>query len=133
MVAGACGTHGRPALEVLDARAPAPASPDVGVVYFTVRNDGTGSDQLLGATTTIAQDAEVHQEVRKGLLITMLPTGPVRIPAHRSLVLSVGGTHLMLIGLNHQLHVGQHFTLTLDFRYSHDLTVNVPVVPYTSS
>jgi copper(I)-binding protein len=119
-------------IRVVDARCPLPASADVGVVYFTVDNQGASADRLLSATTEVAQQAAVHQEVRKGLLITMEPSGPVTVPAHRSLVLSAGGTHLMLVGLTRPFQVGDHFSLTLHFQHAGDVTVPVPVVPAAS-
>jgi copper(I)-binding protein len=117
-----------PQLQITDARAPAPASPDVAVVYLTVVNHGSGADRLLSASTTVAGQAVVHQEIRKGLLITMAPSGPVVIPAHKSLVLSVGGTHLMLEGLLRPLKVGDRFPVTFYFQHAGDLTISVPVV-----
>ena len=115
-------------LQITDARAPAPASPDVAVVYLTVANHGSSADRLVSASTPAAEQAEVHQEIRKGLLITMAPSGPQVIPAHKSLVLSVGGSHLMLEGLLRPLNVGDHFMVTFHFQHSGDLTVSVPVV-----
>jgi len=115
-------------LQITDARTPAPASPDVAVVYLTVNNRGASADRLLSASTPGAEQAEVHQEIRKGLLITMAPAGPEVIPAHKSLVLSVGGTHLMLEGLLQPLKVGDHFTVTFHFQHAGDIAVSVPVV-----
>jgi hypothetical protein len=122
-----------PQLRITDARAPAPPSPDVAVVYATVDNRGGGADRLLSASTDVARQAEVHQEIRKGLLITMAPSGPQAIPAHKSLVLSVGGTHLMLEGLLRPLNVGDHFTVTFHFQRSGAIAVSVPVVAAASS
>jgi copper(I)-binding protein len=119
-------------LEVVDPRCPLPASADVAVAYFTVENHGAAADRLLSATTEVAQQAAVHRDVRKGLLITVAPSGPAAIPAHRSLVLSVGGTHLMLIGLSRPFSVGDTFTLTLHFQHAGDVRVLVPVVPAAS-
>jgi periplasmic copper chaperone A len=133
-----CGSAGAaagsvPKLQIADARAPAPASPDVAVVYLTVTNRGSASDRLVSASTDAAKQASVHQEIRKGLLITMAPSGPQTIPAHKSLVLSVGGSHLMLEGLLRPLNVGDHFAVTFHFQRSGDLTVSVPVVADSST
>jgi copper(I)-binding protein len=102
------------------------------VVYFTVRNAGR-ADQLVSASTDVAGSAEVHTEVRKGALITMAPAGPVDIPAHGTVRLSAGGSHLMLIGLTRTLREGDHFGMTLHFRRSGDVAVSVPVVAYASA
>jgi copper(I)-binding protein len=117
-----------PQLQITDARAPAPASPDVAVVYLSVNNRGAGADELISASTDVAKQAEVHQEIRKGLLITMAPSGPLAIPAHKAVALSVGGSHLMLEGLLRPLNLGDHFSVTFHFQRSGDLTVSVPVV-----
>jgi periplasmic copper chaperone A len=122
-----------PPIKVLDPRAPAPASPDVAAVYFTVRNQGGAADTLLSASTDVALQAQVHREVHHDAVMTMVPTGPLRIPAHRTVRLSVGGMHLMLIGLRGTLRVGNRFTLTLHFDHSGNVSVSVPVVPYASS
>jgi copper(I)-binding protein len=116
----------------VDARTPAPASPDVGVVYFTIRNGG-GADQLVSASTDVAGSAEVHTEIKKGSLITMAPAGPVAVPAHGRVSLSAGGTHLMLIGLTRTLKEGDQFGMTLHFRRFGDVKVSVPVVAYAAS
>jgi copper(I)-binding protein len=131
--AGAGAGAGGPRIDVIDVRAPAPASPDIGVVYFSVRNRGGAADRLVSASTDVAGMAMVHQEVRRGLLVSMEPTGPITVPAHHTVVLSAGGSHLMLSGLDRTLKVGDHFTLTLHFQQSGDLPVSVPVVPYGSS
>ena len=134
---GACSSVGasasHPRIDVLAARAPAPASPDVGVVYFSVRNQGGAADRLVSASTDVASMAMVHQEVRRGLLISMEPSGPVKVPAHHTVELAAGGAHLMLSGLERTLKVGDHFTLILHFQQTGDLPVSVPVVPYASS
>ncbi len=122
-----------PQLQITDARAPAPASPDVAVVYLTVANHGSAADRLLSASSDVSQQAEVHQEIRKGLLITMAPSGPEDIPAHKSLVLSVGASHLMLEGLLRPLNVGDHFSVTFHFERSGKITVSVPVVAAASA
>jgi copper(I)-binding protein len=83
--------------------------------------------------TDVAGSADVHTEVRKGALITMAPAGPVDIPAHGTVRLSAGGSHLMLIGLTRTLREGDHFEMTLHFRRSGDVAVSVPVVGYASA
>lgn len=103
------------------------------MVYLTVANHGSAADRLLSASSDVSQQAEVHQEIRKGLLITMAPSGPEDIPAHKSLVLSVGASHLMLEGLLRPLNVGDHFSVTFHFERSGKMTVSVPVVAAASA
>jgi copper(I)-binding protein len=133
--AAACSSApaGTPRIDVVDARTPAPPSPDVGVSYFTVRNRGSTADRFLSATTDVAARAQIDQVLRHGRRITMAPAGPVDVPAHRSVVFVSGGSHLMLIGLQRALNVGDHFTVILHFQRSGDISVTVPVVPYSSA
>ena len=113
------GTHATPiptdnAFEMVDA---VPVS-------LLIRNDGDEADRLLGGSTPIARQVEVHgarlvagrREMRAN------PDGLV-IPANATLILEPGGHHLMLFGLQTDLVQGETFPLTLDFAQAGEVTV----------
>jgi copper(I)-binding protein len=114
-------------LAITDAYIPAPASPDVAVVYFTVKNNGDKDDALVGATSPVAQSASLHNEMTMQGSSMMMPLQEIAIPAHQTVRLSVGGMHLMLENLKQKLQKGQRVQVTLQFKNAGSVTLTVPV------
>jgi copper(I)-binding protein len=85
-----------------------------GVVYFSVMAMG-GADRLLGATTPVAEHAELHQSMESGGMSQMRPVDSVPVAAGATVDFKPGGLHVMLIGLKHALKEGDTFPLTLKF------------------
>jgi len=115
-------------IEVTAARSPVPASPTVGAVYLTIKNDSSQPDVLLSATSNVATQTMLHNNVTNGITETMVPAGPVTIGPGKTLVLTPGGYHLMLMNINQHLAVGNTIHLTLDFERAGQINVAVPVV-----
>jgi copper(I)-binding protein len=101
----------------------------VSAAYMTIANKGTDGDRLTGARTPKAEAVELHQT-------TMTADGVMRmrkiedglpIEAGAALVLSPGGAHLMLLGLQEALRVGEEVVLTLEFANAGAIDVVVPV------
>jgi len=118
-----------PKVTVTGARTPLPASPDVGAVYLTIKNDSSQPDELLSVTSTVAAETMVHHDVTTGNTETMIPAGPITIGPGKTLVLQPGGYHVMLMGLNRRLVVGEVIQVTLVFLRAGRITVDVPIVP----
>lgn len=99
-----------------------------GVVYLTVTNDGA-ADTLTGIDSDVADVAEAHAtEVVDGVA-RMRPLGDgVPLPAGKTVSFQPEGTHIMLMGLKHQLLPDSTFTLTLHFRHASDAVVTVKVL-----
>lgn len=108
---------------------------DEGVVYATIRNTSAKAVTLVGASSPIAKDVELHQSMtmRKTMngmttnAVGMRPVGRIAIPAHGALTLQPGGSHLMLMGLHRSLAAGQRFPITLRFAGGGTATVTVKV------
>jgi periplasmic copper chaperone A len=96
-----------------------------GAVYFTMTS--TAADQLTGASTPVAQAAELHESRMNGSVMQMraVPVLPVT-PGH-PVTLAPGGYHMMLTGLKQPLKVGDHFPLTLTFAHAAPVTADVTV------
>lgn len=129
----ACGSSkaalsSTPSIKVTAARTPLPASPDVGAVYLTIKNDSSEPDVLLSATSDVSPQTMLHKDVTTGATEEMVPAGPITIGAGQTLVLQPGGYHLMLMNLNRHLAVGNTIHVTLDFTRAGDVSVTVPVV-----
>lgn len=94
---------------------PAPKG-GTGVGYVTFVNKG-GGDQLISASTPIAQKAELHESmVMDGMAMMHAHPEGMALPAGKTTALTQGGYHLMFIGLKKPLKVGDRFPVTLTFR-----------------
>lgn len=102
------------------------AAVKTGAAYLTIVGHGV-ADRLLSAATPVADRAELHDSMSEGNVIRMRPVAGVTVPAGTSVVLTPGGTHLMLVGLKGPLTVGQHFPLTLVFENAGKVEADVVV------
>lgn len=98
-----------------------------GAAYFLIQNRSDGADELTGATSDVAQTLELHESKMEGDVMQMHHAMSVPIEGNTSLEFAPGGWHVMLIGLNRDLNVGDEIQITLKFRDHEDITVTVPV------
>lgn len=113
------------------ARATAPGQ-EAGGVFLTIRG-GAGQDRLVGGSTPVARDVEIHSMTMDGAVMRMRRQDGVDIPADRETKLEPGGTHLMLVGLKAPLTPGRGFELTLDFAKAGARQAAVQVLPITAT
>ncbi|GAA4858941.1 copper chaperone PCu(A)C [Kitasatospora terrestris] len=131
-----CGSESGPApssdaaakLTVADPYIPLPATPGgMGAGYLTVRNEGEGEDRLLKVTSPAAGSVTMHRSTTGSMEeVQSLP-----VPAHGTLDLARGGTHLMIMGWTRQPALGDELELDLTFAKSGTIAVKVPVKPLT--
>lgn len=101
-------------------RATAPGAAN-GVVFCTF---GGGPDELLSATSAVADRVEMHTVVTvEGGAKRMTPVERIPVPG----VLKPGGFHLMLMGLKQPLAEGGSLTLRLTFAKAGTIDAVVPV------
>ena len=98
-----------------------------GAAYFLLRNRSDSGDELTGASSDVAQAVELHESRMEGDVMQMHHAKSVSIDGNTSLEFAPGGWHVMFIGLNSDLNVGDQVELTLHFRDHEDITVTVPV------
>ena len=98
-----------------------------GVAYLTIHNMAAASDRLLGAETSVAKHATVHESLMKDGVMKMRPVGEIEIQPGGMVMLEPGGLHLMLTFLHKKLVEGESFPLTLKFEYAGAVTVNVKI------
>ncbi len=98
-------------------------------VYFDIINNGSQHDRLIAATTTRAEHVELHQS-------EMTETGATRmrhlkegidVPAGIQTSMETGAYHVMLIGFDTALTVGESFPMTLTFETAGSLEVIIHV------
>ena len=69
--------------------------------------------KLVGVQTPAARVAEVHEMTMQGDVMAMRAIESLELPAGKSVELKPGGHHLMLMGLQQPLKVGESMPLTL--------------------
>jgi periplasmic copper chaperone A len=97
--------------------------------YMTIANMGSAGDRLQSARTPKAKAVELHQTTMTadGVMQMRKVEDGLPIEAGASLVLAPSGTHLMLLGLEDALRVGEELVLTLEFAKAGAIEVSVPV------
>ena len=89
---------------------------------------GIKSDELVAASSPVAQKAELHVfDVENGVYGMHKVDGIEVTPGAAATVLRPGGAHVMLEALTRPLRPGTTFPLTLTFQRAGTLTVEVPV------
>lgn len=107
---------------------PAPSGAQTGIpVSLLIQNAGATADQLMGATSALAQAITLHATHLEQGERVMLDVSEIGIPARSMVSLEPGSSHLMLIGLKQSLVQGQVFPLTLHFAQAGDVSVEVRV------
>ena len=120
-----CGTPLKEGVEVREAWARPTAQGDNGAVYFVIRS--SQADEIVGASTEIAQAAEMHESTMNGDVMQMHHAPSVPLGAGEEISFAPGGLHIMLVGLKQALEGGDAFDITLHFNKHEDLKVSVVV------
>ncbi len=93
-----------------------PKGASVGGGYMTITNTGSTPDKLVGGSTSISKELEVHEMTMDNGVMKMRPvSGGLEIKPGQTVKLDPAGYHIMFVGLNGQLKEGDHFKATLEF------------------
>lgn len=105
-----------------------PNAPTV-AAYFVIHNNGKSADQLESVSSPIAGQAQLHEHVMTKDLMKMQQVESVDIPAGGDVTFAPMAYHVMLLELKDRslLTDGKRFPLTLHFKHSGDVTVEVAV------
>ncbi|HEY5410864.1 MAG TPA: copper chaperone PCu(A)C, partial [Caulobacteraceae bacterium] len=110
--------HGAGSIKITDAWCPpTPPGAPTAAGYLTIANTGRAPDRLLGGSTPVAAQVQLHSMTTTGGVMRMRPiVGGLAIAPGAATSIQAGGeTHLMLIGLKRPLVAGDHVAITLDF------------------
>lgn len=99
----------------------------VSAAYMRLRNNGAVADRLLRAESDVAEAVELHTSEMQGEVMTMRPIEYIDLPANGQVELKPGGMHVMLIGLKHELKVGETVSLVLVFEKAGRVSVQAEV------
>jgi copper(I)-binding protein len=119
---------GAPQLKVSGAYVTQPPLSDMTAGYLTLTNTGGAPDKLTSVTSSFASDITMNTTTASG---QMQAAASFTIPAHGTLVFSIGANHLMIMGMQHKPVVGETVPIELHFTTSAPITVQVPVEPLT--
>jgi periplasmic copper chaperone A len=107
----------------------APGARQSGAVFMQLVNHGAEADRLIAAASDVAGRVELHTHVMsaEGLMQMVAVEEGFPILANGDHALARGGDHVMMMGLNQDLELGDKFTLTLTFEKAGKVVVVVPV------
>lgn len=93
--------------------------------YLKITNNGATAEHFLGATTAIADHAEIHEMSMNGGVMTMRPLADgIEIKPGESVELKPGSFHLMFMDLKQPLRQGDTLKVTLQFEKAGKLDVD---------
>ena len=85
-----------------------------GAAYLTIVNNGTESDRLIKASSTVSENIQFHEERTENGIAKMRQLEAIEVPPGATVKLKPSGVHLMM-QLRRQLKQGEAFLLTLNF------------------
>ena len=107
------------------ARATPKGAPNA-AVYLTLVNNGSETDRLIGASSSVADNIQFHEERDENGVSKMRALQAIDVAPGASVVLKPSGLHLML-RIKQQLMEGETFPLTLTFEKAGPIEVTVRV------
>ncbi|HMB25551.1 MAG TPA: copper chaperone PCu(A)C, partial [Anaerolineales bacterium] len=100
----ACG--GEKGMEAHEAWTRPAAQGGNGAVYFAFHNHSSKADELIGASTDVAEAVEIHESSMNGDVMEMKQVKSVPLEAYADIEFEPGGLHVMLINLKKELKIG---------------------------
>lgn len=126
LLISACGSSRE--LTILDPWARPAGAGENGALYFIISNATNTDDTLLSVSTDLASAAEIHMSMNDSNdVMSMQMQDSLPVPAQQEIIFKPGGLHVMLIGLNRDLKIGETISLTLNFEKADSITIEVPV------
>lgn len=102
------------------------AAGQTGVVYLKLTNAGQ-ADNLLSASSPVAEAVEIHQTMESQGMTMMKPVDKIPVPAGGSVELKPGGFHIMLVNVKQELKPGMTISVTLNFEKAGAVTATSEV------
>ena len=122
----ACGTE--KGIEIHSAWMRPAAQGENGAVYFVIHNHSSTADELVGASSNIAEAVEMHESMLTDAdVMKMHEVSSVPLDAFAEIEFTPGGLHMMLVGLKLGIAVGDEIEVILHFRNFEDIRIMVPV------
>ena len=106
---------------------PSPMAAGNGAAYMLIENTGGEDDKLISASSDVSEVVELHDMTIENDIMKMFHVEYMEITARGSLELKPGSKHIMFIGLDKKLEVGQIVTIELEFEKSGKMTVEAEI------
>src|ERR1700744_5920767 len=105
-----------------------PNGAKIGAGYLTIENKGTAADKLVAVTGDVSPRIEVHEmSMNNGVMKMRAVDGGVTIDPGKTVKLSPGGYHLMIMDRKAPLKQGDKLPLTLQFEKAGKVAVTLDV------
>ena len=105
-----------------------PKGAKTGGAYLTIENKGSMPDRLVGGSADAAGEVEIHEMTMANGVMKMRPLDKgLEIGPGKTVKLSPGGFHVMLMGLKSPLKQGDKLPVTLEFEKAGKVTVSFDV------
>lgn len=98
-----------------------------GAAYFKISNGGEADELLAASGPELAQRVELHVHLHENGTMLMRQVAKVDVPAKGEVAFKPMGYHVMLIGLKKPLQAGEKLPLTLKFRKTGDVKIELKV------
>jgi len=95
--------------------------------YLAITNNGTSPDRLVGIESNFPRAMIHRSEMEDGIMKMRHQKDGVVIPAGETVTFEPGGLHLMFLGLEQQLKVGEKAEVKLKFENSGSVAVTFNV------
>lgn len=106
---------------------PTPGGVHVSAGYVTIVNDSDRADVLTAANSTRAANVDLHAMSMNGAIMQMRSIASMEIPAHETVTLAPGGSHLMFNGVSTPFAEGERIPVQLMFQHAGTVSVELPV------
>lgn len=92
-----------------------------GYAHFT--NSGSDNCEIIGATSPIAKEVQLHTVSQTNGMMKMQPVTEFTIPAKGELLLAPNGNHLMFMQLTKELKPNESVPVTLKFKDGEEMKI----------
>ncbi|MFF2191486.1 copper chaperone PCu(A)C [Streptomyces sp. NPDC058157] len=113
----------KPKMTVSGAFMPEPVNDKMAGAFMVIKNDSKTADKLLGVTSPLSDDLQVHETKDQ----KMQQVQSMDVPAGGELNLERGGNHIMFMGLKNKPNVGDKVTVELRFEKADPVKVELDV------
>lgn len=83
--------------------------------YMTITNSGPSDDSLLSVSSPAFKMVEMHESRMANGMMTMNELSEVSAPVGETVTFKPGGLHLMMMGIQEPLEIGDQVPVTLNF------------------
>ena len=110
---------------------PTPEGTTISAGYLKINNHGDAPDVLLGASTPVADSAELHESAMNADgVMTMRPLeNGLEIKPGETVELKPAGAHIMILGVHEPLKEGQTIPVKLNFKTAGAVEVTFTIKP----